>query len=970
MFAPLYIKTDNSLLESMIKISDLISYAKEKNIKALTITDNTMYGVVEFYKACTSSDIKPIIGLEINYNGKVVLYAKNNNGYKNLCKISTITSERDITLEELKKYSEDLICILTSDTNSLEKELSFFKDIYKSYKSIEERKSLKGNNLLYMNETLYLYKNDYKYLEYLVGIKEGVLSSGVKISTKNNYIIDEDTIKKYFSEDINNIYKIVSDCNVTLEYKEGLLPKYKCPDNLDSFSYLKKLCIEGLKRIFGTSVSNTYKDRLKHELDIINKMGFNDYFLLVWDIIKYAKENNIYIGPGRGSAAGSLVSYLLNITTVDPLKYDLLFERFLNPERVTMPDIDIDIQDDKREDLIKYCMNKYGEKKVVPIIAFGTLQSKQVIRDVSRTMDIDQSVVDYICKNIDSKLSLKENITKNSKLRDYIKLDNELSKMYDIALKFEGLKRHTTIHAAGIIMCNEDLTNIIPLDKSHSDFYTTSYSMNYLEELGLLKIDFLAIKNLTIIHNIVDDIGIDLSFDNIDLNDKKTMDVFTNGSTLGIFQFESEGMINFLKKFKPTSIDDLFAAIALFRPGPMDNIDSYIRRKEGKEEITYIDKSLEKILSSTYGIIIYQEQIMEIARTLAGYSLGEADILRRAMSKKKEEILIKEKDKFISGCISNGHSKDTAIKVYNLILKFASYGFNKSHSVAYTIVSYFMAYLKANYPLNYLKALMNTFLGSDQKIKEYIYECKSKDIKLLVPNINESDKEFTIKGSSIVLPLSLIKGLGNNTCSLIVEERKNGKFENIYDFFKRCYGKILNQKTITTLIYSGALSPLGYNRKTLINNLDELINYSEISSGFDDEFNLKPEIKEYEEYSKNELLKYEIDSLGFYLTDHPVTEYKTLKGVTFISELSKYFDKNVNIVLLVDRVNEVTTKKGDKMLFITGSDEVNKVDVVLFPKTYEKYTDIKVGDVLGINAKVEKRFDEYQLVVNTIKHLS
>ncbi len=971
MYAPLYIKTNNSLLESMIRIEELIEFAKVNNIKALTITDNRMYGVMEFYKACVSNNIKPIIGLEVIMEKKIVLYVKDINGYKNLVKLSTISSERTITLDDLKKYSDNLICIVPYESIDLYESLyNIYKDIYKSYKSVKEKEELTGNNLVYMNETLYINKNDAEYLPYLHGIKDSIMVSDVKLDTKNNFVIAENIIIKYFPEHLENNKKIVDMCNVEIGYTPDLLPKYKCPNNMDSFEYLKKLCIEGLKRIFGTSVSNVYKERLKYELDIINKMGFCNYFLVVWDFVKYAKENGIYIGPGRGSAAGALVSYVLDITTIDPIKYNLFFERFLNPERITMPDIDIDMQDNKREELINYCINKYGKKKVVPIIAFGTLASKQVVRDVGRTMDIDLQIIDYICKNLDSRLSLKDNLRNNKRLADYIDLDEELTKLYEVASKFEGLKRHTTIHAAGIIMSEVDIDDIVPLDKSHEGFYTTAYSMNYLEELGLLKMDFLAIKNLTIIHNIIDDIGSDLTFDNIPENDEAALKVFTDVDTLGIFQFESQGMMSFLRKFKPSSFEDVFAAIALYRPGPMQNIDTYIKRKQGKDPIDYYHDNLVDILKNTYGIFIYQEQIMQVASVMAGYSLGEADILRRAMSKKKEEILIKEKDKFITRSVDRGYDKDLSTKVYEVVRSFAAYGFNRSHSVAYSMVAYRMAYLKSHYPLYFMKELLTNFMGSESKTKEYIYECKMRNINILNPSINHSNNIYMIDNKSIRYPLTGIKGLGNNAAMTIIDERNKERFKDIYDFFKRCYNKAVNRKVVENLIYAGALEEFGFNRKTLIMNLDELINYSEISGGFDDEFNLKPEIKVYEEFSKKDILAEEINTFGFYLTNHPVTEYKNKAGLVQISELDKYFDKVINIVLLVDRKNEVTTKKNDKMLFVTGSDEISNVDVVLFPMIYEKYQDIQIGDVLGINAKVEKRFDKYQLVVNTIKHLS
>lgn len=971
MYAPLYIKTNNSLLESMIRIDELINFAKMNNIKALTITDNRMYGVMEFYKACVANDIKPVIGLEIIMEEKIVLYAKNISGYKNLVKLSTIASERQVTSNDLEIYNNDLLCIIPFESLKLYESLkNIFEDNYISYKNNSEKKELSGSNLVYMNETLYVDKKDAQFLPYLLGIKEGIMVSDVKLKGNNNFIVTEETLAKHFEESLVVNKEIISKCNVEIGYTKDLLPKYKCPANIDSFTYLKKLCIEGIKKIFGSSVSNVYKERIKYELDVINKMGFCNYFLVVWDFVKYAKEHDIYIGPGRGSAAGSLVSYVLNITTIDPIKYNLFFERFLNPERITMPDIDIDMQDNKREEIINYCINKYGEKKVVPIIAFGTLASKQVIRDVGRTMDIDLQVIDYICKNIDSRLSLSDNFRNNKKLADYINLDEELTKLYEVASKFEGLKRHTTIHAAGIIMSEVDIDEIVPLDKSHEGFYTTAYSMNYLEELGLLKMDFLAIKNLTIIHNIIDDINNGLTFDNIPENDEEALKVFTNVDTLGIFQFESQGMMNFLRKYKPTSFEDVFAAIALYRPAAMQNIDTYIKRKQGKETIDYYHNDLIDILKNTYGIFIYQEQIMQVAAVMAGYSLGEADILRRAMSKKKEEIIVKEKDKFINQSIARGYDKETSSKVFEVILRFASYGFNRSHSVAYSVVAYRMAYLKSHYPLYFMKELLTNFMGSETKTKEYIYECKTRGISILNPSVNYSCNTYTVENNAIRYPLTGIKGLGSNAALVIIEERNKSPFLDIYDFFKRCINKAVNRKVIESLIFAGAFEEFGYNRKTLITNLDELINYSDISGGFDEMFDLKPEIKIQDEFSKKDILLEEINTFGFYLTSHPVTEYKNKAGLVQINELDKYFDKIINIVLLVDRKNEVTTKKNDKMLFITGSDEISNVDVVLFPSIYEKYSDINIGDVLGINAKVEKRFDKYQLVVNTIKHLS
>jgi len=969
MYTPLYIKTNNSLLTSMIKIDELVSFAKTHNIKALTITDNNMYGVMEFYKACKKENIKPIIGLEIEMDTNIVLYAKDNIGYKNLIKLSTIQSERMLTSDDLNGYSSNLICIVPYQSMHLYNDLNkIYIDIFKGYSSKSERNNLEGNNLVYLKPIYYLEPYEEEYIRYLIAIKKGVTVDNIVMNENNNFLVLESVINKHFSEDMSNNIKIAEMCNVEIKHQDDLLPIYPTPNGMDSYSYLKEQCKEGMKKIFGSTVPRIYVDRLKYELEIINKMGFCNYFLVVADFVKYAKDNNILVGPGRGSAAGSLASYLLNITTIDPIKYNLLFERFLNPERVTMPDIDIDFEDVSRDKVINYCIEKYGIKKVVPIIAFGTLGSKQAIRDVSRSMDIDLKVVDSICKLVDSRLTLKENYN-NPKLKQLLNRDEELQKMYDIALKFEGLKRHTTIHAAGIVMSNKDIDEIIPLDKNHDNFYTTAYSMDYLEELGLLKMDFLAIRNLTIINNIIKEIDGGLTFDNIPENDREALNIFTSVNTLGIFQFESQGMMNFLSKFRPSSFEDIFAALALFRPGPMQNIDSYIKRKYGKEKIDYIDPSLEKILKPTYGIIVYQEQIMQIASTMASYSLGEADILRRAMSKKKADVLIKERETFVSRSIKNGYTEEVATKVYELILKFASYGFNRSHSVAYAFVAYKMAYLKAHYPNVFMKHLLSNFLNNESKTREYIYECKLNNINILKPDINYSLETYNIENSGIRFPLTGIKGIGAAFVKQIVEERNEGKFKDIYDFFAKTH-KIINKKTLENLVFAGCFETLNINKKTIIENMDVLLNYAELSSFLDSEYALKPEIVEYPEYSKKELMEQELNVFGFYLSNHPVTEYKLKnKDIIHLSDLDKYFDKNIKTIILVYKTKEVETKGGKKMLFINGSDEVNQADLVLFPNIYERYDNIEKGMTLEILGKVEKRFDKYQIVVNSIKIL-
>ena len=967
-YVPLYIKTNNSLLNSMIKLNELVKKAQENHFTALTITDNNMYGVLDFYYLCLKNNIKPIIGLEIKIQDKkIVLYCKNYQGYQNLCKLSTIMSDSKLNLEHLKQFSQNIICIVPFKSLNLYNDLNkIFQDIFIGYENKEQLENLNYSNLVYMKEVLYLDKTDSYYYPYLTCIKDGKIISENEFSTYNNHLDTYQYVLENFNEHLNNNYKIFDMCNLVIPKLENLLPKYNCPDHLDSYTYLKHLCKEGLKNIFFFFFSKVYIDRLKYELDVINKMGFCDYFLVVFDYVKYAKEKGILVGPGRGSAAGSLVSYCLNITTIDPIKYNLMFERFLNPERVSMPDIDIDFADDRREEVIEYCTNKYGIKKVAPIITFGTLKTKQVIRDVARVMDIDLKQVDNMSKLLDPYISLADNL-KNEKVKKYLDFNKQFAKCYKIAMKFEGLKRHSSIHAAGIVMCNEDLDNIIPLDK-HENEYLTGFDMTYLEQIGLLKMDFLGLKNLTLITNILKDIDTELTFDNIPLNDLKVLEIFTSANTIGIFQFESSGMINFLRKFRPSTFEDIIASIALFRPGPMKNIDLYIRRKKGLEKIDYLDPSLESVLKPTYGIIVYQEQIMQIAHIMTDYTLGEADILRRAMSKKKEDILLKEKDKFILRSLKKGYKKEVALKVYNLILKFASYGFNRAHSVAYSVIAYKMAYLKYYYPKIFLKNILSNVMGSSSDTKKYIYEAKLNNIKILSPDINISTENYEVSSEGIIYPLAGIKNVGLTAIQTILKARSEGKFKDVFDFAKRTYGKSINRKTLESLIMAGCFDSFNLNKKTLYMNLDAIINYSEIGELLDEE-SLKPIIKKYDEYSDQELLAKEFEVFGFYLNNHPVTKYKFKYSSVAINKLDSYFDKIVNTIVYVDKIKKITTKKGEEMCFITGSDEVSNLDIVMFPKIYNVYKDIKVGDILLLNGKIEKRFDKIQLVVNKAKKL-
>lgn len=951
-YIPLRVKTSYSLLTSLNDINKMILFCKENGIDTLCITDSNMYGVMEFYKECIKNNIKPVIGLELIIDDSIVLlYAKNYSGYQNLTRLVYLKQNEDITIDTLNKYSNDLICVSTRDLSKI------YTDFYYGYTNIEDRKN---NKSVYINEILCLRKSDKEYLKYLYLIK-----NNKKIDDNYSFNVHDNCYFDFLENDYDNALELVNKCNIEFKSNKNLNPKY---DKDDVKEYLLNLCKKGLYKRFDGKVTKKYYDRLLYELSVIDKMGFNDYFLVVWDYVKYSKQNGILVGPGRGSAAGSLVAYSLGITDVDPLKYDLLFERFLNPERITMPDIDIDFESERREEVVNYVINKYGKKRAVPIITFSTLAGKQVLRDLGRIFNISTSIIDNLTKYIGSNMTLSEALN-NDELKTYLNDDYKLKQIYKIALKLEGLKRQISIHAAGVIISGEELDSYIPLEK-YDDYYLSGYSMEHLEELGLIKMDFLGLKNLTMILNILNDIG-NVNFKDIEIDDKKALSIFTNATTCGIFQFESAGMKRFLSKFRPTSFDDIVAAIALFRPGPSSNIDSYIRRKNGLEKIDYLDKSLENILKPTYGIIIYQEQIMQIANVMAGYSYGEADVLRRAMSKKKKEVLESEKDKFITNSIKRGYNKELATKVYEYILEFANYGFNKAHSVAYSMISLKMAYLKTHYKEYFMSSLLTNAIGNEAKTKEYIDECKKMNINILKPNINISDYKYKKEGNNIRFSLATIRNVGGITCKEIINERdENGKFVDFFDFVKRMYGKSVNKKTLESLIDADVFSDFLYNHKTLHSNIDSAINYGMLLKDLDESLVDKPIINIEEEYSSEEISKKEIDVFGFYLTNHPVAKYKAqYSDIIDANDIDKYFDKVVNVVIYVNRVNTILTKKNTNMSFISGVDDTDEIDIVVFPDQYDLISNISKGNILLVTGRIEKRMSKYQLVLEKVKKL-
>lgn len=972
------VKSYYSLLSSMLSLDTIIDYAIAKKEKACFLTDFNMYGTMYFYKKCLLKNIKPIIGLDIKLEKfSVCVYIKDYVGYQSMIKLSTIQNERVVTFDELIKYSKGLLCVLDYKYASFyEKLKNIYEDIYLGYSNkLEMNELLKiTEDIVFFRECLYLNKEDAFYLPYLYKIRDG------KTCTYEENINHELNIKNMeeFTDTIylKNIDVIIAKCNLTFPERELLLPIYDTPEKVDTRTFLFSLARHGLNKRLNNKVSDAYKNRLNYELKIIDEMGFCNYFLVVYDFIRYAKKNNILVGPGRGSAAGSLVAYCLGITEIDPLKYDLLFERFLNPERKTMPDIDTDFPDDRRDEVIQYVREKYGAKRVAGIVTFGTLSSKQVLRDVARVLNIPTYKVDSLTKLIPamSKESLQGIYKNNANFKVLIDNDPSFQQLFKISLKFEGMPRHTSSHAAGIVISKCDLDEVIPLTVS-DEMYLTSYSMEYLEDLGLLKMDFLGLKNLSILSHILEDIENTyqhkINFNDINLDDKEVLKVFERADTTGIFQFESSGMRSFLKELRPNTFEDIFAAIALYRPGPAINIPTYIKRKHLEEKITYPDPSLENILKNTYGIIIYQEQIMQVASVYAGYTLGEADILRRAMSKKKMDILKKEEENFIRKSREKNHNDETSKKIFDLILNFALYGFNRSHSVAYSLIAYKLAYFKVYYKEIFYSNLLSNVIGSAPKSSEYILEIKSRDIKIEKPDITISTDRYLTFNNKIYAPFSIINSVGDVATKQIISSREEGPFLDIYDCFSRLIIKGVGKKTLESLILAHAFRTFNYNVKTLITALDELYDYGTLTKDLDPSFVMKPVIEEVENFSIDYLLEMEKLLFGFYLTAHPTSKYLIdNKDIIFLKDAVKYQNRNKLFLVFVEKVKAIKTKKGDNMAFVTVSDETGKLEFILFPKVYDTYMTIARGDILKVEGKVEKRLNDLQIIVNRIKILN
>lgn len=933
---PLKITTEYSLLKSLIKLPDLISFLNENNIKECAICDENLNGFMDFYLKCKENNIKPIIGLDTVYESMhIYVYAKNYLGYQELLKIDYLKDNMNLSYLE----NSNLLVIIPFKSIDIYEKLKYKDNVYIGFcNDIEKNNALLiCDKIVYVDNVRCLFKKDISYLKYLKMLND-------------NFVYNDNAYYKASSfEDIQTTYEFSKQINLEIPFDKKYIPKYNNSDN--NYEYLKKLCILGLNKRFNGKVSNKYKERILYELDVINKMGFVDYFLIVYDYVLYAKKNDIFVGPGRGSAAGSLVSYSLGITNIDPIKYDLLFERFLNINRKKMPDIDIDFESDKRINMIEYVKNKYGFDKVAVGLTFNNYKAKLILRDLAKLLKVDSNVFDKFIKNINSSLSLKENY-QNEKVKKYIEMYSELKNLYDISYHLEGLKKNTSTHAAGVIISSEKLGKIIPISNEDGTL-KTGIEMPYLEKMGLLKMDFLALEKLNIISKVSKKIK-NFNINNIPLDDKKTLKIFYDADTDDIFQFESSYAKSVLDKLKITSFNELTVSLALVRPGANKQIDEYLKNK--KEGIN-LAGDLTDILGSTYGTIIYQEQVMKIFEKVGGYSLFEADDIRVAISKKKEDIINAQHDKFVSGGIKNGYSKEFVEKLFNKIKEFGGYGFNKSHSVAYALVSYQMAYLKANYPKEFMFYLLEN--NKDiSKCEKILSSLKNSGYKLLKPNINYSIDKYAEKNGYILLPLNIIRGLNDDIISKIIRVRENG-FNDIFDFFVKT-NSFLNKETYLILIKSGALDIFKINKQTMIKNIDVILNYASIySEGLG-----KPILTKYPEYDDTTLREFEILSYGMYITNHPCSKYK---DVIKVENIKNYLFKNINMVLLIKSIRTIKDKKGGEMAFLECEDETGKVNLTMFSSLYAKNNDLKVNELIIVNVKVSKRFDKLNVLVNNIK---
>jgi len=1049
-FVHLHVHTAYSLLDGASRIDRLISGAVEHNQKAIAITDHgVMYGVIDFYKKAKEAGIKPIIGCEVYVSARnlydktyendykrshLILLAQNNEGYKNLMKIVSIGHTEGFYVKPrvdkqlLRKYSKGIIClsaciageipkaIISNDTEQARllideyigifgKE-NFFLEV-QNHGLLEEAKvnqqlvSLSreyGIGIVATNDVHYVQKRDAEFQDVLMCIQTGKTiyeKDRMKFSGEGYYLKSGDEMLQDFKnipEALQNTVKIADMCNVEIEFGKYHLPEFELPQNISGISradYLEKLCREGLGKRY--EVTSELEDRLIYELETIKSMGFIDYFLIVWDFIKYSKDNGIMVGPGRGSAAGSLVSYALGITDIDPIRYNLLFERFLNPERVTMPDIDIDFCVERRGEVLDYVVQKYGKDKVAQIITFGTMAARAVIRDVGRAIDIPYADVDAIAKMIPFAIgqTIENALATNKALKDRYDSDAQAKKLIDTSKELEGLPRHASTHAAGVVITKEQLSNYVPLQLSDENVIT-QFSMTTLEELGLLKMDFLGLRNLTIIRDAISNIrestGKEIIISEINENEKSVYDLISSGNTDGLFQLESNGMKSFMRELRPQSLEDIIAGISLYRPGPMDSIPKYIRNKNKPILVKYKHPLLRPILDVTYGCVVYQEQVMQIVRSLAGYSLGRADLLRRAMSKKKSEFMKKEKDSFIygdgevSGAVKNGIPEAVADEIFSEMMDFAKYAFNKSHAAAYAKIAYQTGWLKTFYPVEFMCALMSSQMYDTNKLTGYIGEVLKMGIILLPPDINESGTLFTAKGEAIRFGLAAVKNVGKNLIDEVVNERKTGKFTCLKDFCGRMCDKGMSKRALESLIRAGAFDKLGGKRSQYLASFEKIMdemsgqhrtNFSGQMSmlGGDD---ITDDLPNLQEFMASDLLAMEKEVMGVYVSGHPLNDYKAIISENSNAQiggiLSSFAENSegeikdgqmVKIAGIVTKIKRKFTKNDAEMAFVTIEDLTGSIEVLVFPKIFYKFEAVlKEDSVITITGRVSAKEEE------------
>lgn len=1043
-FVHLHVHSEYSLLDGFCRVKELVKEVKKLGQDSVAITDHgAMYGVIEFYQAAKKEGIKPIIGCEVyvaprgrksksidldRENHHLILLCENQKGYQNLMELVSLSNTEGfyfkprVDKELLEKYHEGLIalsgclageisrCLRFNDYESAKKSALAYQDIFgkenffielQNHNILDEQKILPlliklarelNIPMAVTNDCHYLKKEDSFLQKVLVCLQTNRTISepnSMIFPTNEFYLKSEEELRELFSdipEAIENTQKIADRCYVEIEFGKLQLPHFEVPENQDNQEYFRKKCFAGLKERFGENPPEKYRQRLEYELKVIHQMGFTDYFLIVSDYVEFARKNDIPVGVGRGSGAGSLAAYCMDITRLDPIQYGLLFERFLNPERVSMPDFDIDFCTERRQEVINYVIQKYGMDHVAHIAAFGRLGAKGAIRDTGRVLGVPAAVCDKAARLIpkNTTMTLPELLESIPELKSIYQSDRQTREMIDIAMRLEGIPRNTTTHAAGIVITEKPVNEYLPIFMNN-DAPMTQYTMTEIEALGLLKMDFLGLRNLTIIHHAVKEIQKrepDFDIGLISFNDKKIFDLYARGDTAGIFQFESPGMVRTLKRYQPENMEDLIAVLSLYRPGPRDSIPDYIERRKNPEKIKYKHPLLKPILESTYGCIVYQEQVMQIFRELAGYSLGQADLVRRAISKKNHEIIQKEKEGFLAGCLERNVPKEIAEDIFLEIESFASYAFNRSHAAAYSCISYQTAYLKYYYPCEYNAALLTSVLDNSSKVSEYIDDCTKHGILVLPPSVNESEAGFSAEDGNIRFGLMAVRNLGRNLIEKIIRNRReNGEFKSFYDFCRRVYSREFNNRALECLIFSGALDHLGANRHQMIEGMDIYLEYLEnlkstVADGQMSLFGLGengyegesiPKLPALSEYDVSELYRMEKTVTGIYISGHPVSKYEkviqalhTVKIRDILNDAELYPDKKiVEIIAIVSELTVRMTKAGQRMAYITLEDKSGSIKMTVFPNTLSEFGSyLAEGNILKISGSVQREDEE------------